>query len=527
MFTIVDLVVKNARLYPQKIAYVEVRPLTKKRKEISWSRFYEDIRRIATYLRQKGIKKGKRVALLGRNSIEWLSVYFGVLASGAWICPLNYRFTDEEIKYCLDTAEPQAFFFDEEYLERIMAMRDSLSTVNTYVSLGKKEVDGVDLLQTVLEKIPPEPLRVELKDEDECALYFTSGTTGTPKAVLHPHRTLMVSALAEAICHEWRPNDIQLMMPPLYHLAIGHLLGGLIVGGTNVLLTELIRPDIVIETISKEKCTLVFLLVPWALDIVKAIEGNEIDLAMYDLKSLRLIHMGAQPIPPALIRRLKTYFPYVAYDTTYGLSEAGGPGITHLGKAPDSKLGSIGKPTILWDVRIVDEEGKDVKIGEVGEIIVKGNGIMKEYYKNREATSQAIKDGWLYTGDLAKVDEDGYIYIVDRKKDVIISGGENIYPAEIESCLHKHPKIFDVAVIGVPDERLGETVAAIIAPKPGERITEDELKAYCEANLPRYKRPRHFFFDEIPRSPSGKIEKPKLRAKYSRLGGLYEEGNRF
>ncbi|MCX7856376.1 MAG: acyl--CoA ligase [Deltaproteobacteria bacterium] len=514
MFTIVDLVVKNARMYPEKIAYVQIKPISNERKQVTWLEFYQKMTKIASYLRCRKIGKGKKVALLGRNSIEWLEVFFGIMASGAVVVPLNYRFTNEDIKYCFDIAEPQMFFFDEEYLERIVALRSYLDGVQCFISMGTKKVDGIELLEDIFEKFTVETEKVDLRDEEECALYFTSGTTGAPKAVLHAHRTLMVSALSEAICHEWTSDDVQLMMPPLYHLAIGHLLGGLITGGTNVLLTELIRPDIVIETLSKERCTLVFLLVPWALDIIRAIENGEIRLVEYDLNKLRLIHMGAQPIPTSLIKKLKAYFPHVSYDTTYGLSEAGGPGITHLGKADESKIGSIGKPTLLWDLRIVNEKGEDVKIGEVGEILVKGNGIMKEYYKNPEATFKTIREGWLYTGDLAKMDDEGFIYIVDRKKDLIISGGENIYPAEIEAVLHRHPKIFDVAVIGVPDERLGEAVAAVICPKTGEKLTVEEMKSYCEQNLPRYKRPRHFFFDEIPRNPSGKIEKQKLRAKY-------------
>ena len=308
------------------------------------------------------------------------------------------------------------------------------------------------------------------------------------------------------------------MMPPLYHLAIGHLLGGLIVGGTSVLLTESLKPEIMVETLATEKCTLVFLLVPWALDILDAFDKGKLRPEQFDLSNLRQMQMGAQPIPASLIKRWKAYFPNMDYDTTYGLSEGGGPGVTHLGTQNVSKIGAIGKPSLIWDVRVVTDDGRDVGPDEVGEIIVKGSGIMKGYYKNPEATAQTIRDGWLYTGDLAKIDNDGFIYIVDRKKDVIISGGENIYPVEVEAAIQKHPKVHDVAVIGISDERLGEVVAAVVTPVSGETLSVADMMAYCEESLPRYKRPRHFIFAEVPRSPTGKIEKPKLRAIYGKGG---------
>lgn len=396
------------------------------------------------------------------------------------------------------------------------ALKADLPTVHTLISIGKTTAPGVECLDVLLECASPAPVRVELNDEDECALYFTSGTTGAPKAVLHAHRSLTVAAITEGTTHEWRFGDRQLMMPPFYHLAIGHLLGGVIVGATNILLIEMIKPEIILETLVKERATLVFLLVPWALDILGALDRGELKPEAYDLTGLRLMHMGAQPIPVSLIRKWKSYFPAAAYDTSYGLSEGGGPGVTHVGVQNESKIAAIGRPSLIWDVRVVGEDGRDVPVGAVGELIVKGSGIMKCYYKNPEATAQAIRDGWLYTGDLGKRDADGFIYIVDRKKDLIICGGENIYPVEIEGVLVKHPKVHDVAVIGVPDDRLGEAITAVIQAAPGETPTAGEMAAYSEEHLPRYKRPRQFIFAEVPRSATGKLEKPKLRAAYAR-----------
>jgi len=228
------------------------------------------------------------------------------------------------------------------------------------------------------------------------------------------------------------------------------------------------------------------------------------------------VFMGAQPIPPTLIHRWKKYFPEMQFDNTYGLSESAGPGTVHLGIGNERKIGAIGRPGILWDARIVDDHGEDVRRGEIGELIVKGNGIMKEYYKNPELTAETIRKGWLLTGDLAKMDEEGFIYLVDRKKDLIISGGENIYPVDVEAVILTHTKVRDVAVIGTSDERLGEIVTAIIELREGEAATQEEMKSFFEQNLPRYKRPRKIFFDHIPRSSTGKIEKPKLRVKYNK-----------
>jgi long-chain acyl-CoA synthetase len=516
MMTVVDLVARNARTYPDSVAFVEVKPVSKVRKEITWAKFNEHMNMIAHVLATRGIKKGMKVALLGRNSIDWLEIFFGIMATGAWAIPLNFRFTDDDIKYCANIGEPNIFICDDEFAERLDAMKGDLPTVHTLISLNATAQQGFENLQALMKDAPSVPLQIELNGEDECALYFTSGTTGAPKAVLHAHRSLMVACITEATNHEWQYGDRQLMMSPLYHLAIGHLLGGLITGATNILLTELIKPDIIIETLTTEKATMVFLLVPWALDILGTFDRGELKPEAYDLSNLRLVHMGAQPIPLSLIKKWKSYFPNMAYDTTYGLSEGGGPGVTHVGTQNESKIGAIGRPGLLWDVRVVRENGTDVATDEVGELTVKGSGVMKCYYKNPEATAQMVRNGWLHTGDLGRIDKDGFIYIVDRKKDLIICGGENIYPVEIEATLQKHPKVYDVAVIGVPDDRLGEVIVAVIQPAPGEEPTQPEMMAYCEENLPRYKRPREIIFAEVPRSSTGKLEKPKLRAAYGK-----------
>jgi acyl-CoA synthetase (AMP-forming)/AMP-acid ligase II len=274
-----------------------------------------------------------------------------------------------------------------------------------------------------------------------------------------------------------------------------------------------VSPEWILRTVSEERCTIVWLLVPWAQDILDAIESGRVKLSDYTLDQWRLMHIGAQPVPPTLIKRWKHYFPNHQYDTNYGLSESIGPGCVHLGVENIHKVGAIGVPGYGWQVKIVDENRKEIDHG-VGELAVKGAGVMKCYYNDPKATAEVLEDGWLYTGDMAERDADGFIYLVDRKKDVIISGGENLYPVQIEDFLRAHPAIKDVAVIGLPDKRLGEIAAAIIEVKEDASLTEEEVNEFC-TKLPRYKRPRKIIFAKVPRNPTGKIEKPLLRRRYN------------
>jgi acyl-CoA synthetase (AMP-forming)/AMP-acid ligase II len=373
----------------------------------------------------------------------------------------------------------------------------------------------MESFQEIIEPASPEPPGIELNDEDPCGLYFTSGTTGEPKPILLTHKNMECAAITENCHHYQKHEDNFILIPPLYHTgAKMHWFGSLIVGGRATLLTE-ISPQCVFEAVHNERGTIVWLLVPWAQDILDALDRGELRKEDYDLSCWRLMHIGAQPVPPSLVKHWKEYFPEMQYDTNYGLGEAAGPGCVHLGIENERKVGAIGKAGFNWEAQIVNERGEAVARGEVGELVVKGNGVMKEYYKNPEKTAETIKNGWLYTGDMARMDSEGFIYLVDRKKDVVITGGENIYPVEIEDVLRSHPKIYDAGVIGIPDERLGEIAAAIIDFKPGENLTEEEVNIFCEQNLPRYKRPRRIIFDKVPRNPTGKIEKPKLREKYA------------
>ena len=533
---ITDFLERNAKIYPNDSAIVEINPEkqpeknitwrefnlidtasegSKYRREITWKEFDIKANRFANLLFTKGIKKGDKVALLLMNCLEWLPIYFGVLKTGALVVPMNYRYSSDEIKYCLDLADVRMLVFGPEFTERIDCIVDGIEDVDNYFFVGAKDETPAyadnysEMTYYCSSTVPP----VEIKDSDDAAIYFSSGTTGFPKAILHCHEALVTSCKTEQNHHGQTKDDVFLCIPPLYHTgAKMHWFGSLLTGGKAVLLRG-VKPEWVLQTASDEKATIVWLLVPWVQDILDCIDRGELDLNDYDLSGWRLMHMGAQPVPPSLVKRWKEYFPNHEYDTNYGLSESIGPGCVHLGVENVHKVGAIGKAGYLWETKLVDENGNEVAKGEVGELAVKGAGVMKCYYKNPEATAEILKGEWLLTGDMAKEDEDGFIYLVDRKKDVIISGGENIYPVQIEDHLRAHEKIKDVAVIGLPDKRLGEISAAIIEAKEGCAITEEEINEFC-MTLPKYKRPRKIIFANVPRNPTGKIEKPKLRSMY-------------
>ena len=530
---ITDLLERNSKLYGEEIALVEINPeiqeeprvtwreyeliqptsATPYRREITWSVFDEKANRVANMLLSRGIRKGQKVAILLMNCLEWLPIYFGILKTGAVAVPLNFRYTASEIEYCVKLAEADILFFGPEFIGRVEDIVPNIGRERLLFFVGDSCPSFAESYAEAVANCSSSAPKVLVQDTDEAAIYYSSGTTGFPKAILLDHTALMQSARMEAVHHETTHNDIFLCIPPLYHTgAKMHWFGSLFTGSRAVLLKGN-RPKAILDTISWERCTIVWLLVPWAQDILAALDRGELTLEGRHLSQLRLMHIGAQPVPPSLVKHWLEYFPHHKYDTNYGLSESTGPGCVHLGMENIHKVGAIGKPGFGWKAKIVDEHDVPVKQGDVGELCVKGPGVMRCYFHDEAATAEAIRDGWLHTGDMAMEDEDGFIFLVDRKKDVIISGGENLYPVQIENFLATCPKVHDVAVIGLPDPRLGEIAAAIIQVKKGMSCTEEEIDEFC-LGLPRYKRPRKIIFADVPRNATGKIEKPKLRQQY-------------
>ena len=530
---VIDFLERNVKLYGNETALVELNPEIKEtrrmtwkeydliqpttdepyRREITWNVFNEKANRFANMLLSRGVKKGDKVAILMYNCLAWLTIYFGILKTGALAVPFNFRYSAEEIEYCADLAEVQVLVFGPEFIGRIESVAEKLSKGRLLIYVGDNCPTFAESYRELSADCSSAPPQVLITDDDDGAIYFSSGTTGFPKAILHKHRSLTQAAEMEQKHHDIQHDDTFLCIPPLYHTgAKFHWMGSLFAGSKAVLLKGT-SPEIILKAVSDEQCTIVWLLVPWAQDILDALDRGDIKLSDYKLDQWKLMHIGAQPVPPSLIRRWKEYFPHHKYDTNYGLSESTGPGCVHLGMENIHKVGAIGIPGYRWEVKVVDEQGNAVPQGEVGELCVKGPGVMTCYYNNPEATAEVLKDGWLYTGDMAMQDADGFYFLVDRKKDVVVSGGENIYPVQIEDFLRTNDKIKDVAVIGLPDKRLGEICGAVIELKPGAVCDEAEINDFCLA-LPRYKRPRKIIFAEIPRNATGKIEKPVLRKRY-------------
>lgn len=535
---ITEILERNAALYGDDTALVEINPLLEEEpsylswreyqlvepniarrlyRSMTWRAFEEQANQTANMLLTKGLKRGEKVAILLMNCLEWLPIYFGILKAGGIVVPLNFRYTAEEIKYCLELAEVHALIFGREFVSRIETFNNGSPHFKNLIFMADIDDECPPFAECYYDLLPaasPTPPSLSLKEEDDAAIYFSSGTTGFPKAILHDHRSLLSSCETEQNHHGQTKDDVFLCIPPLYHTgAKMHWFGSFLVGGKAVLLRA-VKPHWILKAISEERCTIVWLLVPWAQDILDAIDSGEVCLDDYPhLAQWRLMHIGAQPVPPSLIHRWRQVFPHHQYDTNYGLSESIGPGCVHLGVENVDKVGAIGKAGYHWQVAIVDEMGQPVSGNQVGELIVKGPGVMKCYFRDPEATAVTLRDGWLYTGDMAQYDADGFIYLVDRKKDVIISGGENIYPVQIEDFLRAHEDIKDVAVIGLPEKRLGEIAVAVIQLKVGSDCREEDIYDYCQ-QLPRYKRPRRLIFADVPRNPTGKIEKPVLRQRY-------------
>ncbi len=530
---VTDFLDRNARMYPNEVALVELNPDEKDtrrttwkeydliqpdlfepyRREITWGVFNEKANRFANMLIGRGVKKGEKVAILMYNCLEWLPIYFGVLKCGAIAVPFNFRYDAGEILYCAELAEVDIIVFGPAFIGRIESNAERLAKGRLLIYVGDSCPTFAESYHELVADCSSQNPHVEISEDDYGAIYFSSGTTGFPKAILHKHQSLTQAAEMEQKHHATGREDTFLCIPPLYHTgAKFHWMGSLVAGSKAVLLKGT-RPETILSAVSSEHCTIVWLLVPWAQDILDSLDAGELHLENYQLEQWRLMHIGAQPVPPSLIKRWKSYFPKHDYDTNYGLSESTGPGCVHLGMENIRKVGAIGIPGYRWECRIVDENGTEVKQGDVGELCVKGPGLMTCYYRDEKATADTLKNGWLFTGDMAMQDEEGFYFLVDRKKDVIVSGGENIYPVQIEDFIRQYDKIKDVAVIGLPDRRLGEKTAAIVEVKDGMECTWEELESFCR-ELPRYKRPKEIIFHEIPRNATGKIEKPKLRKMY-------------
>lgn len=493
---------RNVHEHPHKIAIIFGQ------KRFTYKEFNERVNRLANALLSLGLVKGDKVAYLLHNCSEFAEISLALSKIGALAVPLNFRLQEEELKYILDNADASFFFFGSELAEVSQRLIPRLPKIRNYLKIGE---DGE--YEKILSLSSPEEPPILVNEDDEHSIMYTSGTTGFPKGVVHTYKSRLWNSLNMLVDTGLRSTDIMAIITPLFHIAAGHtmLLSTIFIGGTVVILPTFSLPEF-FEVIEQEQIT-AFFAVPTMF--MRMLEHPQ--FKNYNLSSLRFLFTGGAVTPIELKERIRQNFPQATLDDLMGLTE-GGPLTTFLPHRDAlRKPGSVGRAHFSQMVRVVNEQGEDVKGDEVGEIIVKGPAVMKEYYKNPEATAQALRKGWLYTGDLARVDAEGYHYLAVRRADLIISGGENIYPAEVENVLHLHPAVQEAAVIGVKDKEWGERVMAVVVLR--EKVSAEELINFCRERLARYKCPRQVaFVEELPKNQLGKILYKELRNRFDPEG---------
>jgi acyl-CoA synthetase (AMP-forming)/AMP-acid ligase II len=507
----------NASKFPKREFIIEHYPSRNIRRSLSWEQFNDQANRLANYLMNDcGVKKGDIVVHLMMNSMEWYVSYIAVLKTGATVTPLNFRFASSDIKYAADVTKCKVFMCGEQFLARVEPIMKDMDYCKHFICLGANVPASMKSYSEIAEKGDATEVSVETADDDMAELMFTSGTTGAPKPVSHTHKTLFFIGIGNALTYNEGYNSVYLSPHPFYHSGTLFLSFPCYIAAGKVLMPMEIQPDLYLRTIADEKCTGGWNTVPTWSDVINAIKSGQVNLKDYDLSALRHIEIGAQPVPYVLLEDSKKIFPNLPIANIYGITEGGGGGLTNCyDEDIMRKPGSIGQATAFMEAMVVDSNGNELPPGAIGELLLKGPRLMKEYAFNPEMTAKTIKNGWLYTGDLAYKDEEGFIFFADRAKDLIIRGGENIFPAEIEDALRKHPKIQDVAVLGYPHPRLVEIVMAIVQVREGQTLTDEEIINFCkERGLAKYKWPEKMVYAAIPRNPAGKIEKPKLRDIY-------------
>jgi len=507
---VAELMYRNARKYPDKEAIVF------KDLRLNYQEINRLSNRFANAIISLGIGKGDRVAMMMRNSEKFVAVYFGILKSGAVVVPINISLVKAEVQFIVNNCEAKMFVYDEVFAPVLQGIEENLPTLQNFVVTGSNSSSGKIIYDELIHRASEEMPAVNIDENDMCSIIYTSGTTGTPRGAVFSHRGILYTVCnSGALGHRMNINSRNLAMMPLFHSAPLHLyfLGSIYVGGSNVIL-EAFDPRLFLQTIQDEKTTHFF-----GPAVVYLTCAKLLDVSQYDLSSMEMFVLGGSPIAEEDIYLILDKFGIRGKNKlqqVYGFTESGPTGLGLYPEEIEIKIRSIGKAGVVGsETIIVDPEGNLVKPGEVGEIAVRGGGIMVEYYKDPEKTKKTIVNGWVLSGDLATYDEDDYIYFVDRAKDMIISGGQNVYSKEVEDVLMSHPAIMMTAVIAVPHPDWGESVKAVVSLKPGQKVTPEELSDYCVDKLAKFKRPRFIqIVDEIPHNPAGKILKTEVRKLY-------------
>ena len=509
-----DLLVRSANKFPNKTAVVSEGDVS-----MTFCEFNERVNRLASRLCDLGLAKGDRIGVLVHNGHQFLELYFAAAKTGGIFCPYNNHLKQFELKDILDYSAPRFLFLDQDFAAVIRGLAPGLSSIEKYVCLQRS--DGVffedyeSLVALGRNEEPP----CEVFDDDVLSIFFTAGTTGKPKGAMRTHRHLMSDAVASVIELAVTYDERVLITFPMYHVACeDNIVRHSFMPNTIHIKREgSFKPEQVLEYISRERITRCQ-FVPTMIHSLIQVP----DLGRYDLTNLRLILYAGSSMPVELLKKALAVFP-CGFAQMYGQTESG-PVITLL-KPEDhlldgsekrlARLASSGRAIINYEVRIVDEDDNDVPTGQVGEIVCRSEAMMIGYWQMPEETEKKLRNGWLHTGDLGRIDEDGYVYIVERKNDLIISGGVNIYPREIEEVLYSHPAVSEASVVGLPDEHWGEIVKAIVVLRDRAQATEGEIIDFCGRRLAGFKKPKSVdFWNELPKSSTGKILKKEIRTRY-------------
>ncbi len=507
--TFAHIIHRHALLRPDKEAYVY------EGQRLNYVDYNARVNSLIHALGKMGAGKGDSIGILSWNCLDYAIVYGAAMKGGYLLSRFNPRLGAEELDYLINYSEATTLFVGPEMFKVVATIRPKLKRVKHFIAL-EEPAEGMDYFEDMLGKYPGDEPDVSVDEDDGLFIIYTSGTTGVPRGAVYTHREAWDDCRTYIINQSIQPDDRHIQVSPMFHIAGDTMVRSLIYIGACNIITKNFDAETTLRLIQEEKVTHIS-IVPTHLIAMMAVP----DLKKYDLSSLKFIWYGGSPMPLEVVKKgLETFGPI--FGQGYGQSESG-PAITHLpkedhdviGKPEERRLASVGQPDIGVQVRIVDDKGKDVAPDEMGEIIVRSKHIMREYWKKPEDTRQTIVNGWLHTGDIGCYDEAGYIYIVDRKKDMIITGGENVFPREVEEVLYRHPSVQEAAVIGIPDPYWVEKVHAVVSTKKGANCTAEELIALCKQNLASYKAPKSVeFMDALPKNAAGKIMKRELREKY-------------
>jgi acyl-CoA synthetase (AMP-forming)/AMP-acid ligase II len=491
-------------------------------KRYSFAQLNDRANRIANALMEKGVKKGDCVALIHVNCNQCVEAYFAAAKVGAIYVPLNFRAKEHELAYMINTADVHTLFVGERYIGVIDSIRGEMPTVQTYISIDGPQ-EGYEAYEDVVAGASDDEVFTDIDDDDTTILMYTAGTTGFPKGVMLSHNSFAIYMLENVTPADPMTEEKNILTVPLYHVAGIQAMMAAVYGGRTMVMERQFDPVEWMSLVQREQVSRA-MMVPTMLKQLL----DHADFGKYDLSSLRVITYGAAPMPLPVIRKAMGVFPGVSFINAFGQTETAST-ITTL--SPDDhnitgteeekerklkRLSSIGRPMSDVEMKIMDEEGNDLPVGEVGEIVARGPRVMSGYWKEEDKTAKTIdKDGWVHTGDMGYMDEEGYFFLAGRNTDMIIRGGENISPEEVEAVLHEHDAIEEAAVIGVPDEDWGEVPVCVVVLKEGKNASDTEIMEHCRSALASYKRPRSVIFaEELPRNQMGKVLKRQLREQH-------------